>query len=238
MDVSLALGWMQNTAAAMSRHQDYLTQLDSAIGDGDHGANMARGFGAVRDRLDDASRRPDSVSEILVMAGSSLLSVVGGASGPLFGSAFRAVGEAVGTASHIDVPHFAEALAAGLKKAQQLGAAVPGDKTMIDAYAPAVSAFGDAATAGADFRTAAHAAADAAEAGMRATVPLQAKERPGGVSGVAQHRPQGPGRDIDRLCLPRSRRRDRDPVTHAASATPRLGVISRTGPERSGPERP
>ncbi|XLE11838.1 dihydroxyacetone kinase subunit DhaL [Streptomyces sp. Pv4-95] len=167
---------MQNTAAAMSRHQDYLTQLDSAIGDGDHGANMARGFGAVRDRLDDASRRPASVSGILVMTGSSLLSVVGGASGPLFGSAFRAVGEAVGPASHIDVPRFGAALAAGLEKAQQLGAAVPGDKTMIDAYAPAVSAFGDAATAGGDFRTAAHAAADAAEAGMRATVPLQAKK--------------------------------------------------------------
>ncbi|WP_246102917.1 dihydroxyacetone kinase subunit DhaL [Streptomyces piniterrae] len=181
----------------MSRNQDHLTALDSAIGDGDHGANMARGFGAARTRLDAASPAATSVDEILVTTGKTLVSVVGGASGPLFGSAFRALGEALGEDSgpgaEIDARRFAAALAAALDKLQQLGAAVPGDKTMVDAYAPAVSAFRDAAQSGADFCTAARAAADAAEAGMRATVPMQARKGRASYLGLRSIGHQDPG---------------------------------------------
>ncbi|MGW0732498.1 dihydroxyacetone kinase subunit DhaL [Streptomyces sp. NPDC002851] len=201
MDVSLALDWVQNIASAMSRNQEHLTRLDSAIGDGDHGANMARGFGAVRAVLDDGTRTAASVGEILVTTGRTLVSVVGGASGPLFGSAFRALGEALDadtdtdtdSDSEADTVRFAVALAAGLEKLQQLGAAVPGDKTMIDAYAPACRAFHDAAHSGADFRTAAHAAADAAEAGMRATVPMQAGRGRASYLGLRSIGHQDPG---------------------------------------------
>ncbi|MEW1751641.1 dihydroxyacetone kinase subunit DhaL [Streptomyces angustmyceticus] len=193
MDVSLTRDWVQNIASAMSRNQDHLTTLDSAIGDGDHGANMARGFGAVRAVLDDASRPAASVDEILVAAGKTLVAVVGGASGPLFGSAFRALGEALDADAEIDTPRFAAGLAAALDKLQQLGAAVPGDKTMVDAYAPAVAAFRDAAQSGADFRTAAHAAADAAEAGMRATVPMQARKGRASYLGLRSIGHQDPG---------------------------------------------
>ena len=87
VDVSLALDWMQNITSAMSRNEEHLTRLDSAIGDGDHGADIAPGFTAVRERLDDPSTTPASVGEVLTTAGNSLVSVVGGASGPLFGGA-------------------------------------------------------------------------------------------------------------------------------------------------------
>ncbi|MGP8296609.1 dihydroxyacetone kinase subunit DhaL [Streptomyces inhibens] len=184
---------MQNITSAMSRNEEHLTRLDSAIGDGDHGANMARGFTAVRERLDDPSTTPASVGEVLMTAGNSLVSVVGGASGPLFGGAFRALGESLGTSPEVDAPQFATALAAALAKVQQLGAAVPGDKTMIDAYSPAVDAFRDAAHSGADFCTSAHSAADAAEAGMQATVPLQARKGRASYLGLRSIGHQDPG---------------------------------------------
>ncbi|MFE9776122.1 dihydroxyacetone kinase subunit DhaL [Streptomyces sp. NPDC005931] len=193
MDASLARGWMQNIASAMSRNQEYLTTLDAAIGDGDHGANMARGFGAVRARLHDGGQPAASVGEIFVATGSTLVSVVGGASGPLFGSAFQALGKAIDRDAEIDTPQFAVALGAALQKLQQLGAAVPGDKTMIDAYAPAFRAFHDAAHSGADFGTAAHAAAEAAEAGMRATIPMQARKGRASYLGLRSIGHQDPG---------------------------------------------
>ncbi|UQA92274.1 DAK2 domain-containing protein [Streptomyces halobius] len=215
MDVSLARHWVQNIASAMSRNQEHLTTLDSAIGDGDHGANMARGFFAVRAGLDSGTWSAATAEEILVQTGRTLVSVVGGASGPLFGSAFRALGAALDTEdgteddtengtelgtgtdheaeTDTDATRFAAALAAGLEKIQQLGAAVPGDKTMIDAYAPAYRAFHDAAHSGADFRTAAHAAADAAEAGMRATVAMQAGKGRASYLGLRSVGHQDPG---------------------------------------------
>ncbi|MEV0368705.1 dihydroxyacetone kinase subunit DhaL [Streptomyces sp. NPDC050636] len=197
VDVSLAREWVQNITSAMSRNQEHLTRLDAAIGDGDHGANMARGFGAVRAVLDDGTPTAASAKEILVTTGKTLVSVVGGASGPLFGSAFLALGEALGADSEADsgadAVRFAAALAAALEKLQQLGAAVPGDKTMVDAYAPAYRAFHEAAHSGADFCTAAHAAADAAEAGMRATVPMQARKGRASYLGLRSIGHQDPG---------------------------------------------
>ncbi|MFG3114434.1 dihydroxyacetone kinase subunit DhaL [Streptomyces sp. NPDC048197] len=184
---------MQHTTSAMHRDRDLLTRLDSAIGDGDHGANMARGFTAVQAGLARSGPVPSAPGEILLRAGNCLVSVVGGASGPLFGGAFRALGEALGSSPEVDARRFAAGLAAALAKIQQLGAAVPGDKTMIDAYAPAVGAFRAAAESGAAFATAAHAAAEAAEAGMRETVPLQARKGRAAYLGLRSIGHQDPG---------------------------------------------
>ncbi|WP_327287707.1 dihydroxyacetone kinase subunit DhaL [Streptomyces sp. NBC_01198] len=173
MDIDLARAWVQAIAAVMAGERDRLTQLDSAIGDADHGVNMQRGFAAAAAALDDDGLK--TVGAVLVKVGSTLISSVGGASGPLYGSTFRAIGKALDT-PQADPVLFAAALAAGLQSVQKLGAATPGDKTMIDAYAPALAAFQEEADAGAEFAAAARAAARAAEEGMRATAPMQARK--------------------------------------------------------------
>ncbi|MGW0777220.1 dihydroxyacetone kinase subunit DhaL [Streptomyces sp. NPDC002835] len=173
MDIDLARAWVQAIAAAVDQHKDHLTQLDSANGDADHGVNMHRGFSAVTTALDGVE--PDTVGALLVKSGTTLISSVGGASGPLYGGAFRAIGKTL-DAPKATPQEFAAALAAGLDSIKKLGAASPGDKTMIDAYAPALAAFQQQADAGADLAAAALAAADAAEDGMRATTPLQARK--------------------------------------------------------------
>lgn len=193
MDTALARTWVQAIAAAMDTHKDRLTQLDSAIGDADHGANMHRGFAAVAAALPEYDAATPGL--ILVKTGSLLISVVGGASGPLYGSAFRSVGKALDAPEVPEAPdapdepdgsgpeagtagpeRVADALAAGLAGVRRLGAATEGDKTMIDAYAPALAAFRASAAAGGDLAEAAAAAADAAEEGMRATTPMQARK--------------------------------------------------------------
>ncbi|BBB01548.1 putative dihydroxyacetone kinase subunit 2 [Actinacidiphila reveromycinica] len=202
MDTALARAWVQAIAAAMDTHQDRLTQLDSAIGDADHGANMHRGFAAVAAALpqDDAA----TPGAVLARTGSLLISVVGGASGPLYGSAFRSLGTALDAA---EVPgaagptggtaagpeQVAGALAAGLAGVRRLGAAAEGDKTMIDAFAPALMAFRTSAEAGADLAQAAAAAADAAEQGMRATTPMQARKGRASYLGARSVGHQDPG---------------------------------------------
>ena len=173
LDIARADAWIRALAAAVDKHRQQLTELDSAIGDGDHGSNLQRGFTAVLTALD--ALEPAGVGAVLTKTGSTLISKVGGASGPLYGSAFRAMGAALpGPAA--DPAQFAQALAAGLAAVRKLGAAEPGDKTIVDAYAPALAAFEQAVTAGGDLATAAAAAADAAERGMRDTVPLQARK--------------------------------------------------------------
>jgi dihydroxyacetone kinase-like protein len=171
VDVALARSWITAIAAAVAAQSDHLTQLDSAIGDADHGVNLNRGFTAVLSALDDAP--PPGVGELFVKVGSTLVSRVGGASGPLYGTAFRAIGKALPpAAATVGVGELGGALRAGLAAVQRLGAAVPGDKTIVDAYAPAVDAFEKEA----DLATAAGAAAAAAADGMRATTPLQARK--------------------------------------------------------------
>jgi len=173
VDVALARDWVQAVAETVAEHTDLLTQLDSAIGDADHGANLNRGFAAVKAKL--ADLEPSTVGEVLVATGSTLMSSVGGAAGPLYGGAFRAMGKALAEPD-VDVKEVLTALTDGLTAIQRLGAAVPGDKTMVDAYAPALAAFDRAVAAGGDLAAAASAAADAAEEGMRATTPLQARK--------------------------------------------------------------
>jgi len=171
VDTTLALAWVREAASAVEEHETQLTELDSAIGDGDHGSNLRRGFTAVLAALDGLD--PASVGAVLSKAGTTLISKVGGASGPLYGSALRAMGTAL-PGERADAAEFGAALAAGLAAIRKLGAAEPGDKTIVDAWAPALAAFEQAAPTG--FTAAAEAAAGAAEQGMRDTVPLQARK--------------------------------------------------------------
>lgn len=173
MDVALARSWIAAVAAAVAEQADYLTQLDSAIGDADHGVNLNRGFTAVVAALDTAD--PRTVGDVLVKTGTTLVSKVGGAAGPLYGTAFRAIGKALpAEGSTVDAAELGAALRAGLAAVQKLGAAVPGDKTIVDAYGPAVAAFEKAADDG--LPAAARAAAEAAAEGMRATTELHARK--------------------------------------------------------------
>lgn len=190
MDTDLARTWVQAIAAAVDKNKDHLTQLDSAIGDADHGINMHRGFSAATAAL--AAYAPDDVGAVLLKTGNTLISSVGGASGPLYGAAFRAMGKALDEPT-ADVREFAAALAAGLASVRKLGAAAPGDKTMIDAYTPALAAFEKRVQEGAGFAGAAAAAADAAEEGMRATTPMQARKGRASYLGARSVGHQDPG---------------------------------------------
>jgi dihydroxyacetone kinase-like protein len=167
--------WMNEIAVDVRAQADHLTQLDAAIGDGDHGINMNRGFDAVGKALaaQDGALPP---GRVLVLTGKTLVSTVGGASGPLWGSFFRAAGRALGDEPSPGPTDLGWALASGVKAVQELGAAVPGDKTMVDALLPAVEALNGALAGGAAFDAALERAAEAAESGARATVPLQARK--------------------------------------------------------------
>lgn len=166
--------WMAEVGAAMRAQRNQLTQLDAAIGDGDHGTNMVRGFDAVEKAL--AGRGEAAPGQVLITCGKTLVSTVGGASGPLWGSALRRAGRSLGDADEIDGAQLAGALAAALAAVQELGAAEVGDKTIVDALAPAVAALRTALDEGEPLAHALSAAAAAAEEGARATIPLQARK--------------------------------------------------------------
>jgi dihydroxyacetone kinase-like protein len=166
--------WMTEIGAAVRAHRDQLTQLDAAIGDGDHGTNMVRGFDAVEKAL--AGRGEDAPGQVLITCGKTLVATVGGASGPLWGSALRRAGRSLGAAAEIDGAQLAGALEAALAAIQELGAAEVGDKTIVDALEPAVAALRTALGAGEPLARALEAAAAAAEEGALATVPLQARK--------------------------------------------------------------
>jgi len=167
--------WMNAIASAVEAEADHLTQLDSAIGDGDHGVNMTRGFRAVTQALA-AADGGEPPGKQLILAGKTLVSTVGGASGPLWGTALRRAGRALGDTPAIDGPALASALEAGLAGVQELGAAVPGDKTMVDALTPALATLRSELESGAALAAAVAAAADAAADGARATGPMQARK--------------------------------------------------------------
>ena len=177
LDAAFVRDWIAQIASDVSEQRDYLTQLDAAIGDADHGVNMDRGFSAVSAKLaaagDDAGAGP---GKVLVTVGTTLISTVGGAAGPLYGTAFRQAGTALGGGQELDAEGLLAALRAGLEGVERLGAATEGDKTMVDAYAPAVAAFADVVGAGGSVAVAATRAREAAEDGMRSTIPMQARK--------------------------------------------------------------
>ena len=191
VDGALVRRWLTAATDAVMAERDLLTQLDAAIGDGDHGVNMSRGMGAVRDAL--AGSAPGPPGADLVLAGRTLISKVGGASGPLYGAALRAAGRALADHSPAGPAELAAALRAGLDAICRLGGAQPGDKTMVDAWSPAVAALDTAVGEGRPFAAAAAAAAAAAEDGMRATVPLRARKGRASYLGERSEGHQDPG---------------------------------------------
>jgi dihydroxyacetone kinase-like protein len=174
MDATTITSWMREIEASVRAERDHLVQLDAASGDADHGINMTRGFEAVVQALAaDAGSPP---GKLLVLAGRTLVSTVGGASGPLWGSALRSGGRTLGDQVAFDGPQLVEVLAAALASVKDLGTASLGDKTMVDALEPAVDKLRERLAAGGTLTQAVDEAASAAEAGMRATIPLQARK--------------------------------------------------------------
>ncbi|HVD45998.1 MAG TPA: dihydroxyacetone kinase subunit DhaL [Candidatus Limnocylindria bacterium] len=174
MDATTITSWMREIEASVRAERDHLVHLDAAIGDADHGINMARGFEAVVQAL--AADAGLSPGKLLVLAGRTLVSTVGGASGPLWGSALRSGGRTLGDQAAFDGPQLVEVLAAALASVKDLGTASLGDKTMVDALEPAVETLRERIAAGDTLTQAIEDAASAAEAGMRATIPLQARK--------------------------------------------------------------
>jgi dihydroxyacetone kinase-like protein len=168
-----ALNVVREMAAAMEENRRYLTKLDSEIGDGDHGNNMYRGFQAALERLDGAD--PSTPADVLKIVSMALVSKVGGAAGPLYGTAFLRASTALQDRDEVSAEDAAEALEAALGGIRQRGKAEAGDKTIVDALEPAVEAAKGAAADGSVAQVF-RAAADAAEEGAEATVPLTARK--------------------------------------------------------------
>jgi dihydroxyacetone kinase-like protein len=167
-------GWVRGFAALVAENRDHLTELDSAIGDADHGSNMDRGMKAAVAALDET--RPTTAGATLSKVGMTLVSTVGGASGPLFGTFFLRLGGSLGDAADISDQQLAAALRAGLEGVVARGKAEAGDKTMYDALAPAVDALDNALSQGDSLDAALDRAADAATAGRDATVSMLARK--------------------------------------------------------------
>jgi len=171
LDAAWALRWIELAAADVAEQRDYLVDLDRAIGDGDHGENMDRGFKAAVEALGQA--QPGSVAEVLKTVAKTLMSTVGGAAGPLYGTAFLRASKAAGD-GELDGAGVAAVIAGALDGIQARGKATTGEKTMVDAWTPALEAARVAAEAGSDPVAVLEAAATAAEAGAAATEPMRA----------------------------------------------------------------
>ncbi len=167
--------WVVTCARLMREHQAYLTQLDSAIGDADHGANMTRGFNAAELKVLELGPET-SPGEVLVVAGQTLVTSIGGASGPLWGAVFRRTGKTLAALERVDLKAFTDALDKGLVAVMELGAAEPGDKTMVDALSPAVEALKAALLEGVSLSEALERAQMAASEGAQGTTPLLARK--------------------------------------------------------------
>ncbi|HEX4817214.1 MAG TPA: dihydroxyacetone kinase subunit DhaL [Nonomuraea sp.] len=172
LDTGFFVAWFEEAARLVRRDRDRLTALDAAIGDADHGTNLDRGLTEVAKAL--AERPPQSPADALDTAGATLIRRVGGASGPLYGSVFRQMGRTLEAPVTADA--FAAAFQEGVTALERLGKAAPGDKTMVDALAPAAQALASAVRDGAGAREACERAATAAAEGARTTVPMQARK--------------------------------------------------------------
>ena len=171
LDAAWARRWIELSAAQIAEQRDYLVDLDRAIGDGDHGENMDRGFKAAVEALGQA--QPGSIAEGLKTVAKTLMSTVGGAAGPLYGTAFLRASKAAGD-GELDGAGVAAVIAGALDGIQARGKATTGEKTMVDAWMPALEAARAAAEAGSDPVAVLEAAATAAEAGAAATEPMRA----------------------------------------------------------------
>ncbi|MEC4020737.1 dihydroxyacetone kinase subunit DhaL [Streptomyces sp. H27-D2] len=189
LDTDFFRRWLAAAATTIDREATRLTELDSAIGDADHGANMQRGFKAVTAALE--KEPPATPGAVLMLAGRTLISTVGGASGPLYGTLLRRTGKALGDQDQVGREDLASALRAGVEAVAVLGGAAPGDKTMLDALTPAVEALGESFGA----------ASAAADEGALATVPLQARKGRASYLGARSVGHQDPGATSSALIL-------------------------------------
>ena len=174
MNSSQYLAWIEQSAAALSAAQDELTALDTAIGDGDHGLNIQRGFHKVAEKLH--GQEGQDLGSLAKTTGMTLLSSVGGASGPLYGTFFIKAATALNGKNEADLPTLAQAIADGAAGIAARGHAVAGDKTMVDVWLPVSEALKQAAAGGTDLQAALQAAAQTAQAQAEATIPLVAKK--------------------------------------------------------------
>ena len=191
--------WIRGFAAVVAENKEYLTELDSAIGDADHGINMNRGFQAVLGKLD-AGEAAD-IGALLKTVGMTLVSTVGGASGPLYGTLFLQMGTSAAGKSDLSGDDWAAALAAGVAGVQRRGKAELGDKTMIDALVPAVEAVRSALADGSTLDEALRRSAEAAREGMTATIPLVARKGRASYLGERSANHQDPGATSSWLLL-------------------------------------
>ncbi|MEV6792986.1 dihydroxyacetone kinase subunit DhaL [Streptomyces sp. NPDC051320] len=189
LDAEFFRRWMTTTAGTVDREANRLTELDSAIGDADHGSNLRRGFAAVTAALEKDA--PDTPGAVLVLAGRQLISTVGGASGPLYGTLLRTTGKALGDTAEVSREQLAEALAGGVAAVGRLGGAAAGDKTMLDALLPGAEALSESFAA----------AATAADAGAQGTVPLRARKGRASYLGERSIGHQDPGATSSALLL-------------------------------------
>jgi dihydroxyacetone kinase-like protein len=186
-----AVSWVRASAAVIDEHAAALTKLDAAIGDGDHGTNMNRGFRAVLQRLDGLEAA--DFGSVFKAVGMALISKVGGASGPLYGSFYLAVGKELGDAEAVEDGELAAGLRAGYEGVVARGKAQLEDKTMLDAWHPALEALDAALAGGSDLGQALDQAELAAEAGMKATIPLVARKGRASYLGERSRDHQDPG---------------------------------------------
>lgn len=199
LDVDWALRWMRTAAQVVAEHRAHLVELDRQIGDGDHGENLDRGFRAVLVRLDDAAP-PEHVGDVLKLAATTLMSTVGGAAGPLYGTAFLRAAKATAVA-RLDARSTVAMLEAALDGVVARGKASTGEKTMVDAWSPAVAAAAEAAEAGADAGQVLAAAADAAAEGAAATEPMVATKGRASYLGERSAGHRDPGAESSALLL-------------------------------------
>jgi dihydroxyacetone kinase-like protein len=193
--------WVRAFAADVSANKEQLTELDAAIGDGDHGINMDRGMSAVLGKLDAADDQQKDIGALLKTVGMTLVSTVGGAGGPLYGTLFMQMGTPLGGKDVIEPEDWLAALDGGVAGVQARGKAEPGDKTMIDALIPGRDALQSALVGGESFTEALRRSADAAGQGMRDTIPLVAKKGRASYLGERSAGHQDPGATSSHLLL-------------------------------------
>ena len=190
---------LEAIADKIQEQKDFLTELDNEIGDGDHGINMARGFAAVKEKLPDMADR--EVGSMLKEVGMTLVSTVGGASGPLYGTAFMKAGMACKGVAEMGGEDLLKALSAAIAGVKQRGKSEEGEKTMLDALCPAERALSDALEAGATLKEALGKAVDAAEAGLAHTKDIIATKGRASYLGERSLGHQDPGATSSLLML-------------------------------------
>jgi len=194
-----ALEWIKACADVLAKNRDYLTQLDAAIGDADHGANMDRGFRAVITKLPEFSDK--DIGTIFKTVGMTLISTVGGAGGPLYGTFFLQAGMKTAGKMELNLTDWCVALEAALNGVIMRGKAELGDKTMVDALTPAVNSLKQAVEENTALNKALQQSAEAARQGMEATIPLVARKGRASYLGERSAGHQDPGATSSFLLL-------------------------------------